>query len=214
MVLSALAIMMVSGGFIYYTLTTSSSSGNPSEGWTTTHNFWWNPEEQNITSGKGPLWLNFTFGAKNGNLSIIVNVNDDDNAILGLPDENGATLVLVFDANKNGEIDYFSQDRPYDFRANNKTEFAGNYSAISIGPNGDCTFPSLLPEPSPFHTCLFSNITGYSFNITLPLEDVGTTGMVYAIFVDWDNWITPWEPGAGPKYAGGMHVWTQFSYLP
>jgi hypothetical protein len=174
---SALVVSLLLNGYLLYLQI--SKENNPNKNWTKTFNFWWSPEEQNITSGNSPLWINFTFAQIDENLTITVKINDDDNGLLG-PGANGGTLILVFDCNFNGKIDYGTEDKPYDFRATNDTV----HPDVSFYPNGMVGFPSLIPYPSPWHTCIFSNTTGYTYNISLPIKDIGTTGIIYAIFID------------------------------
>jgi len=176
-------------------------------------NFFWTLEEQNITVGK-VFWLNFTFMNVAENLSITVKANDDDNEI-------GCSLIMVFDRSRNGRIDYYVTDygnperlvdTPYEFRSNNKTITPW----ILVKPKGEIIGLSVgESRTSPWHTCTFLNQTGFTFNISLPLDEIGPTGIVYAIFWDRDN-PTLYEPNGRPyrKYdPGSMAVYTEFSYL-
>jgi hypothetical protein len=176
-------------------------------------NFYWSPEEQNITVGK-VFWLNFTFMNVAENLSITVKTNDDDN-------ELGCRLIMVFDRNRNGRIDYnvigWSEprlvvDTPYDFRSDNIT----NTPNIVVKPKGEVMLLSDgYSSISPWHTCTYSNRTGFTFNISLPLDKVGPTGIVYAIFYDPDNPSID-NPHGRPSYKYdpySMCVYTEFSYL-
>jgi hypothetical protein len=197
----------------YMLLNIRSSENNPNGSWTRTFSFWWGPEEQNITSGNGILWMNFTFKTEGENLSITVKVNDD---------EGNGSLIMVFDKNKNGKIDFWETDyghpeihgigdTPYEFDSDNKTMTPW----IMVGPKGQSAFASVGRYSSPWHTCTFNNETGFTFNINLPLEEVGSTGMVYAIFGDPDNPYISFSP-LTYKYnpPESTIVYVYFSYLP
>jgi hypothetical protein len=205
----ALAISLSYNGYLYYTQTQNNSNH--------TFNFWWSPQEQNITSGNGMFWMNLTFKTVGENLSITVIANDDE--------ENGsAELVMVFDRNQNGKIDYHVSDfdspeiygivdTPYDFDSNNKTITPW----LVVGPKGEMSVASSgfgISQRSPWHTCTFSNKTGYTFSISLPLKEIGSTGIVYAIFLDRDNPYLP--PHHQYKYdpPESMGAYIKFNYLP
>jgi len=60
-------------------------------------NFHWNVEYQNVVDGT--LCMNVTFEWINGNLSVVVEVNDDDY-------HSGDSVGLFFDRNRDGTIDH------------------------------------------------------------------------------------------------------------
>jgi len=214
---SALATALVLSGFVsYMLLSKGSQESSPNENWTKTFSFWWSPDEQNITSGNGLLWMNFTFSTVGENLSIIVEVNDD---------EGYCGLTMAFDRNNNGKIDYGEtdfdfpeihgvRDTPYDFDSDNMTMTPW----ITVEPNGLRRFASVGEYPSPWHTCTFSNETGFTFKINLPLKEVGSTGLVYAIFSDPDNPLItdPVTHETTYKFSPpeSTLVYLCFSYLP
>jgi hypothetical protein len=178
-------------------------------------NFYWSPEEQNITVGK-MFWLNFTFMNVAENLSITVRANDDDN-------ELGCVLIMVFDRSRNGRIDYgkygnsgYVEDTPYYLRSDNKTLTPW----VKVGPKGEVAIASGGDPPgvskiSPWHTCTYSNLSGFTFDISLPLDEIGPTGIVYVIFWDPDNprLYNPDGSSYRKYYPGSMYVYMEFSYL-
>jgi hypothetical protein len=204
-----LAVSLSYNGYLHYTQRQNNSNH--------TFNFWWSAQEQNITSGNGIFWMNFTFKTVGENLSITVSANDDE-------ETRGAALVMVFDRNRNGKIDYDVSDyghpeiygivdTPYVFESDNKTSTPW----ILVGPKGEIIFISSGPgisEPSPWHTCTFSNETGYTFSISLSLEEIGPTGIVYAIFLDNDNPYIDYHHPFKYYPLESMEVYVEFSYLP
>jgi len=205
----ALAVSLLFNGYLCYLQ--FSVENNLDEDWVKTFSFWWSPEEQNITSGNGILWINFTFKPVGENLSITVEINDDESTGCYAPEDK---LILVFDKNRNGKIDF------WDYRWENDTVYAlgadnSSYTYYIVGPKGEVDFashPIYKPEPSPWHTCIFSNETGYVFNISLPLEETGPTGIVYAIYADLPVYDENYEPRFTPIES--LRVYIHFSYLP
>jgi len=175
---------------------------NPDEEWTKTFAFCWSPEEQNIT--EGILWVNFTFKTVGENLSIIVEINDDETK----GNISGDTLFLVFDKNRNGKIDYCNfSDTVYSLAACNYS-FTGHL----VDTKGRVYFVSHWerPIPSPYHICIWKEGIGYTFNIVMSLEEIGSTGIVYAIYFD-EDWPIPRELPPGAVIPSVVYV--TFSYL-
>lgn len=109
--------------------------------------------------------------------------------------------------NRNGRIDNGMDDVPYLLYSDNST-------ACSTGLDLPHFYSSFCVDPSRWHYCTFSNETGYTFYINLPLKDVEATGIVFAGYWDLDDVFWPIPPdGKWERFAGGMYVWVQFNYL-
>lgn len=188
--------LCLSGYFGYQAYSNSTRNAT----WTRTFSFWWAPEQQNITSGKGVLWMNFTFTRIGENLSITVRVNDDEDNLLG-NQYGGGDLILIF----------FEEPKEIYTTPHLLTSTNGTLPAyVKLAPTFSVTSPMRLPDPSPWHKCTFSNETGYTYIINIPLKDIGNSGNIIAIFGDRDVL----EPSAyGKRFEGGMYVMVQFNYL-
>jgi hypothetical protein len=124
--------------------------------------FIWGPDEQHIVDGE--LRLEMDFKWTNESLSILAKINDNDRYF------PGNYLGLVFDTNHDGITS--SSDKPFLLFAGNETVYRGD---VLMLPSGRLTFSSVEPIPSPWHTCIFSKATGYTFNITFSKDDLGLT---------------------------------------
>lgn len=125
--------------------------------------FKWPSSQQNIT--KGTLRIEALFNWEGGeNLNITVTVNDDEYI------KYNDYLGIVFDRNKNGEIDLGFEDLPYAFFGNNVSYYWK--PAILLLETGRCCYADVEPRPSPYHICIFNNETGYKFEISIPKEEV------------------------------------------
>jgi len=124
------------------------------ESFSRSSNFAWSPLYQEIVNGT--LWINVTWTWQTENLSMTVKVNDDDLHYLDY-------VGIAFDRNYNGVIESLGKDGgalgffPYN-----------QYWGGLLGPLGGISFASGGLSPSKYHTCTFTNETGYEFRISLP----------------------------------------------
>jgi len=129
-----------------------------------------------------------TFEIVDEKLSIIAKVNDNE------PSPHD-WLGVVLDRNHNGKIDrqweHEGDDKPYVLNAANTT-----IEPAILVDNLDVAVPRKLPVPSPYHTCTFDPQTGYTFNVSLSLQELAlTSDVIHVIFCDFDALILHPPPG-------------------
>jgi len=110
--------------------------------------------------------MKMTFAIKGENLSITAEIDDtvySPTAFLG----------LVFDMNHSGAIEDW--EPAYMLYARNESRDPVRYPTAWKSPENVTpylSFASCEPRPSPFHTCVFNNESGYVFKIQIPLEEL------------------------------------------
>jgi len=167
-VLAVCLVVSVAAGYVYFSRSSVKSFVLE-----------WSAAEQEIVNGT--LRMEFTFEWQNESLSITVKINDDEYDMQDM-------LGFVFDRNGNGTIDLYHKDTPYVFTANNWTWYN-----VALRFDGCLVLPKDLPLPSPYHTCVFIEGTGYLFNISIPKSELANVkaDVVHIFFGDVTN-IPPW----------------------
>lgn len=132
--------------------------------------FEWPSWDQKVVNGT--LRMNLTFTLKEGDLSIIAKIND--NEYYG---RDG--LGIIFDMNEDSEIGG-SNDEGCMYYADNTIVglVLVNDGLLSLVGH---------PELSHFHVCDFESVVGYTFKVTLPIskmEFYTSSDLVYVLFSD------------------------------
>lgn len=124
----------------------------------------------------GIVQINATFDWSGSNLTMTIKVNDNDS----IADYIG----LVFDTDKDGNLfeevayllDSYNQTPPCP-ETNHLEDWGGIY-----------TLPILLhPDPSPWHTCTFTEGEGYTFNIEIPKDRINFDTRMLTHVCFWDS---------------------------
>ena len=137
--------------------------------------FLWPPNEQDIVVGTLRIEVFIDWESVPENLTLIVKVNDDD---LSMADAIG----LEFDSDGNNQI-HSMGDKDYAFLANNKY-YSPEYAVVW---EGGINYPLVPPKPSPYHKCIFSNQTGYTFIINMPKNEINFHKPMLILLVYEDN---------------------------
>jgi hypothetical protein len=154
----------------------------PSQNFSGSIAFAWSPWQQDIVNGT--LWINVTWTWQTENLSMTIRVNDDDLNYLDY-------LGFTYDKDNNGVIDQYPSMDVIDaigFFPYNKS-----WSGI-IGDSG-IGFYYIGLQLSKFHTCLFTNETGYEFKISLPkkLFNFEQRRLIHLCYCDRDYKSLQWS---------------------
>jgi len=115
--------------------------------------FTWSKGEQEIVDGT--LRMRISFQWKNESLSIIAEINDVTYHV-------DSVLGLVFDSNGNDTLDRGEQG--YIFCPLPYWCIAFLYDGRSMGGR--------MPMKSPYHTCVFQENIGYTYNISIPKSEL------------------------------------------
>ena len=124
----------------------------------------------------GIVQINATFDWSGSNLTMTIKVNDDD---FFWADYIG----LVFDTDKDGnlfeEVAYLldAGNMTSPLPSGNRLEDWGGIYEIPV---------QLHPDPSPWHTCTFTEGEGYTFNIEIPKDKINFTQRMLTHVCYWD----------------------------
>ena len=129
----------------------------------------WSKGEQEIVDGT--LRIKISFQWTNESLSVIAKINHRQ--------DFGHYLGLVFDKNGNGKIDYWGSDEPYLLGRKNWTCYHSSLCPPPSTPKSAYYWgegPHLIPcrcaSDSPYHTCVFQENVGYTYNISIPKSEL------------------------------------------
>jgi len=166
------------------------------------------PEERFIFSFDAPK-------VKNGTLTMDVTMRWEAERLLMkvVVDDDGGGLYLGIAFDTNG--DYTCTGEPaFGLTVNNLVRWG--YAAFVL-PHGDLGFASIIPSPSLFHNCTFSEGVGYTFDIALPR----TFTVKYAT---WEKEVALnppalihlvykalWDEEVHPGYSPTSFVWVEFT---
>jgi len=123
--------------------------------------FAWSPEQQLIAVGK-TLWINVTTWWDNESFYAAVRTNDydlDGSRELGIIFDRNHDQKITWDDNKEGNGFILGRD--------NCCRLGGIY----FGLVESCY--SVVLDPSPYHVCYFSNVTGWRFEINFLKTEIG-----------------------------------------
>jgi len=163
-----LLILLIPLGFAIYQLFYASSL-SVSGGISKSMAFAWSPMQQKIVNGT--LWINVSWTWQTENFSMTVKINDDDFHYLDC-------LGFVFDTNHNGVIESLV-DIGWGLFPYNQY-----WPLVTLNKLGDLTFPSVGRFQSDFHTCTFTNETGYEFKISSRTPFIDRPTLVHLCFRD------------------------------
>lgn len=172
------------------------------------YTFTWSNETQSLVNGTLTMKLNFALTQEN----LLITAQVNDTGPFGYYD-TGTHLGLVFDSEFDG---FHEGDTGLMF-------FPGN---TYYGRDENELTPAwflrgtvyMLPSPSEYHNCTFSNSTGYTFNIKLPRTVVSQkeyysnkTLRVHCDFVSW-CWRKQPEYTTYDRYFSFAWVYADFSF--
>jgi len=200
----ALAFVLVASLFLNILLGFETMSRRQINGSSKNLSFFWNPKTQNITNGTLQMLVDLDWSGSN--LSIVVEINDDDFS-------RSDYLGLVFD--KNGNRDLYN-DLTYYLNAEEREDWPTRMplDPQKLEPWGGLSWSAAIGlRWSPYHRCSWNTETGYVFNVGIPKSELNFTQpmLMHLCFDDANLLYKLVDLGFHyPEYNKMVVVWVEF----